>query len=191
MTGDPIVAYPGTLTGSIGVVFGKPNLHGLYAKLGVSKDAIERGKNAGIDSDYTPLTPDQRAVLKEGIDESYRDFVSKVASARKRPYGEVEPLAQGRVWLGSQAQTRGLVDQLGGLDDAVALIKKRAGIPATEEVRVQLYPERAGLLDLIMSRSSQEQALDARLAQVFGKVPFRAWMNGGMLRIMPNWVEVH
>jgi protease-4 len=53
MTGDPIVAYPGTLTGSIGVVFGKPNLHGLYAKLGVSKDAIERGKNAGIDSDYT------------------------------------------------------------------------------------------------------------------------------------------
>ncbi len=191
MTGDPIVAYPGTLTGSIGVVFGKPNLRGLYTKLGVSKDAIERGRNADIDSDYTPLTPDQRALLKQGIDESYHDFVSKVASARKRQYDEVEPLAQGRVWLGSQAQSRGLVDQLGGLDDAVALLKKRAGIPSTEEVRVQLYPERAGLLDLLMSRSSQEQALDAKLAQVFGRVPFRAWMNGGMLRIVPNWIEVH
>jgi protease IV len=191
MTGDPIVAYPGTLTGSIGVVFGKPDLHGLYTKLGVSKDAIERGKNADIDSDYTPLTPGQRELLKQGIDESYREFVSKVATGRKRPYEEVEPLAQGRVWLGSQAKARGLVDELGGLDDAVALVKKRAGIPASEQVRVQLYPEPAGLLDLIMNRTSQEQMLDARLAQVFGRVPFRAWMNGGMLRIMPTWVEVH
>ena len=66
MTGDPIVAYPATLTGSIGVVFGKPNLHGLYDKLGITKDAIQRGKNAGIDSDYTPLTPDERAKLQRG-----------------------------------------------------------------------------------------------------------------------------
>ena len=86
MTGDPIVAYPATLTGSIGVVFGKPNLHGLYDKLGITKDAIQRGKNAGIDSDYTPLTPDERAMLREGIDESYRDFVTKVADARRRKF---------------------------------------------------------------------------------------------------------
>ena len=86
MTGDPIVAYPATLTGSIGVVFGKPNLHGLYDKLGITKDAIQRGKNAGIDSDYTPLSPDERTKLKEGIDESYRDFVTKVADARHRKF---------------------------------------------------------------------------------------------------------
>ncbi len=60
MTGDPIVAYPQTETGSIGVVFGKPNLHGLYDKLGITKDAISRGKHAGVDSDYTELTPDER-----------------------------------------------------------------------------------------------------------------------------------
>jgi len=65
LTGDPLVAYPGTLTGSIGVVFGKPNLHGLYDKLGITKDAIQRGKHAAIDSDYTALTPDERTKLQE------------------------------------------------------------------------------------------------------------------------------
>src|SRR5437588_6908633 len=114
MTGDPIVAYPGTLTGSIGVVFGKPNLRGLYEKVGVTKDAIQRGKHADIDSDYTPLTPEEREVLKSGIDESYHDFVTKVAEARHRKFEEIEPLAQGRVWLGNQAKPRGLVDEIGG-----------------------------------------------------------------------------
>src|SRR5205807_2464777 len=88
MTGDPIVAYPGTLTGSIGVVFGKPNLHGLYDKLGVTKDAIQRGKHADIDSDYTSLTPEQREKLRDGIDESYKDFVTKVAESRHRPFDQ-------------------------------------------------------------------------------------------------------
>ena len=119
MTGDPIVAYPQTETGSIGVVFGKPNLHGLYDKLGVTKDAVQQGKHADIDSDYTELTPEERQMLRDGIDESYRDFVGKVAEARHRNFGDIEPLAQGRVWLGSQAKTNGLVDELGGLDTAI------------------------------------------------------------------------
>src|SRR6185369_12533535 len=86
LTGDPILAYPQTETGSIGVVFGKPNLHGLYDKLGITKDAVERGRHAGIDSDYQPLSPEERDILKRGIDESYQDFVSKVAAARRRPF---------------------------------------------------------------------------------------------------------
>jgi protease-4 len=126
MTGDPIVAYPGTYTGSIGVVFGKANLRGLYQKLGITKDSDQRGAQAGIDSDYTSLTPEQRRILKDGIDESYRDFVGKVATARHRPFDQIEPLAQGRVWLGSQARTRGLVDELGGFDTAIRLLKKKA-----------------------------------------------------------------
>ena len=91
MTGDPIVAYPQTETGSIGVVFGKPNLHGLYDKLGITKDAIQRGKHADIDSDYTSLTPDERDLLRHGIDESYHDFVAKVANARHRSVDQIEP----------------------------------------------------------------------------------------------------
>ncbi|MFY9727602.1 MAG: signal peptide peptidase SppA [Bryobacteraceae bacterium] len=189
MTGDPIVAYPETETGSIGVVFGKPDLHGLYDKLGITKDAVERGRNAGIDSDYTSLNAEQRALVQRGIDQSYHEFVAKVAAARHRPYAEIEPVAEGRVWLGSQARPRGLVDELGGLDTAIALLKKKAGIPATEDVGLLLYPGRRTLLDIWLKRS-QDDALETRLRAVFGRVPFRAWMKGGMLRMMPQWIEV-
>ena len=190
LTGDPLIAYPGTLTGSIGVVFGKPNLHGLYDKLGITKDGITRGKHADIDSDYTSLTPDERQKLREGIDESYQDFVSKVANARKRPFGEIEPLAQGRVWLGSQAKANGLVDELGGLDTALDLVKKKANIPAGEQVTLLTYPPRRSLIDVIMKRSQEEDAMEARLGKLLGHVPFHAWIKGGFLRMMPYWVEV-
>lgn len=185
MTGDPIVAYPETETGSIGVLFGKPNLHGLYDKLGVSKDAIERGKHADIDSDYTPLTPDEREVLRKGIDESYHDFVSKVAAARHRTFDQIEPVAQGRVWLGSQAKDHGLVDELGGLDTALAAVKKKANIPAGEAVTVVTYPGRRSLLDLLLKRSSTEDMLESRVRRELGSVPVRAWLHGGFLRITP------
>ena len=189
MTGDPIVAYPATLTGSIGVVFGKPNLHGLYDKLGITKDAIQRGTNAGIDSDYTPLSPAERAMLREGIDESYRDFVTKVADARHRKFSEIEPLAQGRVWLGSQAKPRGLVDEIGGLDKAIEMVKQKANIPAGERVSLMIFPGRRSLLDLIMKKS-QEDMMEAKVAQVLGHVPFHSWLRGGYLRMMPFWLEV-
>jgi protease-4 len=188
MTGDPIVAYPETETGSIGVVFGKPNLRGLYDKLGVSKDAVERGKHAGIDSDYTPLTDDERKKLRDGIDESYRDFVTKVATARKRPYGEIEPDAQGRVWLGSQAKDHGLVDELGGLDTALAAVKKKAGIAAGEAVTIVTYPGKRSLLDMLLRRQTAEDMLESRVAKLAG--PMRAWMKGGMLAIAPVRVVV-
>jgi len=189
LTGDPIVAYPETETGSIGVVFGKPNLHGLYDKLGITKEAVERGRNAGIDSDYTSLNAEQRAMVQHGIDQSYHEFVAKVATARNRPYADIEPVAQGRVWLGSQAKPRGLVDELGGLDTAITLLKKKAGIAASEDVGLLLYPGRHTLLDIWLKRS-QDDALEAKLRTVFGRVPFRAWMRGGMLRMMPEWIEV-
>ncbi|HEY2018044.1 MAG TPA: signal peptide peptidase SppA [Bryobacteraceae bacterium] len=189
LTGDTLVAYPGTLTGSIGVVFGKPNLHGLYDKLGITKDAIQRGKHADIDSDYTPLTPDERDKLRLGIDESYQDFVTKVATARHRPFAEVEPLAQGRVWLGSQAKANGLVDELGGLDTAIDLAKKKAKIPAGEQVTLVMYPPRRNIIDIILKRSQEDEVLQSKLAQVLGHIPFAAWMKGGFLRMMPYWVE--
>jgi protease-4 len=189
MTGDPIVAYPATETGSIGVVFGKPNLHGFYDKIGITKDSIQRGKYAGIDSDYTSLTPDERAKLRSGIDASYQDFVTKVATARHRPFGEIEPLSQGRVWLGSQAKARGLVDLLGGLDAAIDLVKQKANIPMAERVTVVTYPAPRGLLDLLR-RSSQDDMLEIQLRQVFGGMPFHAWRKGGLLRLMPYWITV-
>ena len=158
MTGDPIVAYPQTETGSIGVVFGKPNLHGLYDKLGITKDAIERGKHADVDSDYTSLTPEERTLLRQGIDESYRDFVTKVANARHRTFDDIEPLAQGRVWLGSQAKAHGLVDELGGLDTAIAMVKAKAQIAASEQVHLVVYPGRRSILDMLLHHSAEDRS---------------------------------
>lgn len=189
MTGDPIVAYPGTETGSIGVVFGKPNLHGLYDKLGITKDAVQRGRYAAIDSDYRSLNSEERQKLRDGIDDSYKDFVTKVADARHRRFDEIEPLAQGRVWLGSEAKARGLVDELGGLDMAVALVKKRANIPASEPVTLVMYPARRSLLDLLFRRPQQD-GLESRLGAAFHGMPFRAWIRGGMLRMEPYWLVV-
>lgn len=189
MTGDPIVAYPQTQTGSIGVVFGKPNLRGLYEKLGVSKDAIDRGRHAGIDSDYKPLTPEERAILKQGIDESYRDFVQKVAEGRKKKYDEIDPVAQGRVWLGSQAKDRGLVDELGGLETALTALRKKANLRDDETVRIVTYPARRSIVEVLMQRSD-ESLVETKAREVFGRVPFRAWLQGGYLRIMPQWLTV-
>jgi protease IV len=193
LTGDPIVAYPDTETGSIGVVFGKPVVRGLLAKLGISLDGVQRGMNADIESIDTPLTPQQQAKLREGIDESYRDFVSKVAAARRRSYAEIEPVAQGRVWLGSQAKQNGLVDVLGGLDSAVDTVKRRAGIPAAQSVAIVTYPPRQSLVEILLHRSQQQQGgeITSRLAPIFGRVPFHAWLHGGLLRITPNWIILH
>jgi len=188
MTGDPVVAYPGTLTGSIGVVFGKPDLHGLYDKLGITKDMIARGRFAAIDSDYRDLSPAELAKLKEGIDANYHDFVAKVAQARRRPFDQVEALAQGRVWLGAQAHARGLVDELGGLDRALELVKQKARIPAGENVTIVMYPARRSILDVLFGRTP-ESAVESRLRRLVKDWPPEVWANGGLLRIMPYTVS--
>jgi protease-4 len=201
MTGDPIVAYPGTLTGSIGVVFGKPNLHGLYDKLGIDKELIARGHFATIDSDYEPLNPEGRAKLREGIDADYRAFVTKVADARKRNFNEIEPLSQGRVWLGQQAKQNGLVDELGGLDRAIELVKQKAKIPSTERVSLVTYPAKRSLFDVLFSERTDtafEGALmEYRLAAVPGlqqswkDAHLTPWLHGGMLALRPFSIQIH
>lgn len=192
MTGDPIVAYAGTYTGSIGVVFGKPNLHGLFDKLGVTEDSLQRGRYADIDSEYQPLSPAARQKLREGIDVSYHDFVTKVADARKRPYNQIEPLAQGRVWLGDQAKQRGLVDELGGIDRAIEIVKERAKIGKDEKVTIVTYPPKRSILDIAMSRTP-ESVFESR-ATPFAKLAKAAHLkllsHPGLLRLMPYAIEV-
>ena len=187
MTGDPIIAYPGTLTGSIGVVFGKPNLHGLYDKLGIDKESLSRGRFARIDSDNEPLDEASRQKLREGIDDGYRSFVSKVAVARKKKFDEIEPLAQGRVWVGDQAKGNGLVDELGGIDRALELVKQKANIPARESVALVVYPPRRTIIDVLLDQEGPEAMVRARIAAVPGlrEVHANVWLRGGMLRMMP------
>jgi protease-4 len=197
MSGAPIVAYPGTETGSIGVVFGKPNLHGLYDKLGISKDFVSRGRFALIDSDYQSLSDPERQKLREGIDAAYKDFVDKVAAGRHKTPAQIEPVAQGRVWLGDQAKSNGLVDELGGIDRAIQLVKQKAGIPTTAQVSLVPYPAKRSIFDLLMHATGSDSEADAMLSKA-GLEPLRAvihddrlrlWMRGGMLRMMPYAIE--
>ena len=189
MSGDPIVAYPNTLTGSIGVIYGKANLHGLYDKIGVQKELMTRGRFADIDSDYTPLSDAGRAKLRESLDEFYKAFVSRVADGRKRPYDQVEPLAQGRVWLGSQASQNGLIDDLGGIDKAIELVKKKANIPAGERIRLVVYPPKRTIFETIFSRSN-ETVMESQLRALFPGLNLKVWRRGGILQMMPYQVRV-
>jgi protease-4 len=197
MSGDTIVAYPGTITGSIGVVFGKPNLHGLYDKLGITKDSVSRGRYARIESDYESLTEPERMKLRQAIEFEYEDFVGKVASSRKKPVSAIEPIAQGRVWLGNQAKANGLVDELGGLDRAIELIKKKSGIPAGDKVSLVLYPAKRTVFDLLF-RSNADSDAEAMLSGVglgslntaWHDASLRVWLHGGMLRMMPFSIQI-
>ena len=189
MTGDPVVAYPGTYTGSIGVVYGKVNLRGLYEKLGVQKQLLARGRFATIDSDYEPLSEAARRKLREGVDDNYRVFVEKVAAARKRKFDQIEPLAQGRVWTGEQAKRNGLVDEIGGLDRAIELVRGKAGIPRSEGVSLVVLPAKRSLLDRLLSRSMQSPA-PLWLRSILERWPVAAFARGGYLRMMPYRLEV-
>lgn len=189
-TGDTIVSYPNTLTGSIGVLFAMPNLRGLYDKIGISKQLFTRGRFAAIDSEYQPMSDAERAKLRQGLEEVYTSFVGFVAQSRKKAPGQIEPLAQGRVWLGSQALSNGLVDAVGGLDRALELVKKKAGIPAAEHVRLAVYPARQSLFDRLLSRSMQS-SIDPRVEALWKKFDLSLWTGSGLMKMMPYRIEFH
>jgi protease IV len=164
MTGDPLIAYRSTETGSIGVFFGKPNLRGLYDKIGIHKEVMTRGRFADIDTDSAPLNDVQRAKLRAEIEQFYKGFVERVAGARKRKYDDVEALAQGRVWTGAQAKQNGLVDELGGIDRAIELVKQRAKIAPAEKITLVPYPARRTLFQVLMDRE-QLAELESRIVE--------------------------
>jgi protease-4 len=170
MTGDPIVAEPGTVTGSIGIVYGKLNLKGLYDKLGINKEIISRGRLSTMDSDYGPYSPAERERVRGLMDDFYQDFIQKVGTARKMTPEEVDRIAQGRVWTGEQALQNGLVDELGGYERALALLKEKVGIAASAPVQLVEFPERKSLWELLLSRAGAEQAyLPSVLARWLGQ----------------------
>jgi protease-4 len=132
---DRIVAHPGTLTGSIGVIFNTTNLQGLFAKIGLKMDPIKSGAHKDIGSPARPMTPEEKKILQDLIDDAYGQFVQAVADGRRMPVEKVKPLADGRIYSGSQALKLGLVDQLGDSADAVELAGKLGGIQGKPKVR--------------------------------------------------------
>jgi protease-4 len=150
---DVIVAQPGTITGSIGVIMGKPVLRDLFGRSGVSVDTVAENPNALMFSLARPFSDSEWSRINEWLDAIYADFTSKVASGRRLDVSRVHDLARGRVWSGADAVSNGLADETGGLRDAIAIARQRAGLPADAPVRV--YP-RLGPLDQLRPAESSE-----------------------------------
>ena len=141
---DKIVAEPATLTGSIGVLGGKIVIGGLYEKLGITTDSVERGANADMYSQTSDFSALARQHLTEELDTTYRGFKDHVGAGRHLSADAVEAVAKGRVWTGEDAKSNGLVDELGGYDAAWRLAREAAHLPADAPIEIVVYPRDRG-----------------------------------------------
>lgn len=196
MPADVIVAQPGTLTGSIGVVGGKLALGGAFDKLGVTVEEVSAGRMAGINSIVNPYSDAGRERVQQIIDAFYEEFLARAAEGRGMTRDAVHAVGQGRVWTGRQALAHGLVDELGGMDAAVAAAKRLAGIEAGAEVTLVEYPRPrtffetlseglairsgAGLLRAVLPAARLAAGAEAASA------PLRLFRPGEPLALMPN-----
>jgi protease-4 len=137
-----IVAQPTTITGSIGVIAARVVIDPLLARLGVATEVLQRGAHARLLDPFLPLGDEDRAALDRELEQIYRAFVAVVATGRHRPVDEIEPLAQGRVWTGADAHAHGLVDMLGGFEDALEVVRARIGRGADRLRVVVVRPPR-------------------------------------------------
>lgn len=160
---NKIVAEPSTVTGSIGVVLGRPVLGGLYNWLGVSNEYIKRGKNAEIFREDREWTPEEREVFQKNANFFYWDnFVPKVAQGRGKSVEQIHEVAQGRVWTGFQAKERGLVDEFGGLNRAVEIAKELAKLPADKDVKRVVFPSTKPFLESLLGGDEEEATVNTK-----------------------------
>jgi protease IV len=149
-----ILANPGTLTGSIGVIMEIPNLEGLVNKLGVKTEVIKSGKNKDIASAFRSMEKEERELLQGVMDNVHEQFIKAVSEGRKIGMDELREIADGRIFTGEQAQTYGLVDQLGTLDDAVKTAASLSGIK--DEPEVIEKKDKLSLIELLRSKFQGE-----------------------------------
>jgi protease-4 len=203
MAAQSIVAQPSTLTGSIGIFGGKFVTGGVYNKLGANIESTSIGKRAEMNSPVRPYTPDELTKVREQLQSFYDDFVEKVAQSRHITPEKIDQIAQGRVWTGNQAKQNGLVDELGGLDQAIVVAKRQAKIDPDTEVELVTYPARKSFYELLteeMSGMNQAAAVDAWVSERFSPAeldllraargPYALFRRGETLALMPfTWVR--
>ncbi len=191
MTGDPVVSYPNTHYGLNRRPLRQTKHAWLVRQARASpEDMLTRGKMADMDSAYLPLSDAAKQKLHELIEGTYRSFVGKVAAARRKTYDQIDPIAQGRVWMGAQARQNGLVDELGGLDRAIALVRKKANLSAGGETNLVMFPPRRSLFD-ILANSSPDTLERAEVRKMLPGLPGQAFLRGGMLRMLPYRLIIH
>ena len=187
MAADRIVAEPGTLTGSIGVLWGKVAAGKTAELVGLEARELGVGKNALFLSSVTPWDQTQLAKVNEQADIVYADFTQKVADGRKMPLERVQEVARGRVWTGADAKERGLVDELGGFWTAVADVKMLANVAQDARVNFKSYPRPRGLFGRVSQfldgSSASLKALEG-LNALMQAAPIRALIE--MARTMPE-----
>lgn len=189
-----IVAEPGTITGSIGVVTGKFVLKDTFEKLGIGVDSASDGRMAEIGSPFRPFSPAERGRVAEQMRATYDLFVKRVADGRQSTVAEIDRIAQGRVWTGSQAKSRGLVDEIGGLDRAIAIAKQRAKLDARVDVPLVVYPQKRGFFEVLANPFGASLEVGAawlwrrpadRAVESLTRV-LRLFRRGEPLTLMPN-----
>ena len=154
-----IIAEPSSITGSIGVVAGKPVMRGFYDWLGITNEYVLRGKNAGMFRETEKFSDDERAKFEDWIKTTYyQDFVPKVAKGRKKDPQAIDAVGQGRVWTGAQAKDRGLVDEFGGLDRAIDIAKELAKIPADKGVERVILPYPQTFIQQLLNSNSDNSS---------------------------------
>lgn len=191
MSAHKIVAQPQTWTGSIGVVWGKPNFQKLYEKLGVTAERLTFGDKADIFSTFRKWTDEEKELIKNEMFWTYDQFLTKVAEGRNMSKEDVDHLGKGRVWTGHQAKELGLVDELGGLTKAIELAKELAGIPAEEQVKLDVQPKKISFFDMFIGRQwiktdlSIHRQVDKMLSSFKVLEQERIWA------IMPFWLSLN
>jgi protease-4 len=145
---DSIIANPGTLTGSIGVIMSFSNLEELFGKIGLSFEVVKSGEYKDTGSWSRQMTDGERALLQATVDDIHMQFVETVADGRGMELNEILALADGRIFSGRQALEAGLVDGLGNLDDAIATAGRMAGIEGEPRVQEPVRPRSLTLADI-------------------------------------------
>jgi len=171
MAADVIVAQPGTITGSIGVIMGKPVLEQAYERAGITTDSVTVGTGATMFNPAHPFTQDEWDRINTWLDAIYRDFTHKAAEGRRMPVERMHELARGRVWTGADAAANGLVDELGGMAAAAEIARRRAGLPADAPLRVypRLTPfDQLRPADSSESRPAAASTFDLGFAEAWG-----------------------
>lgn len=155
---NKIVAEPSTITGSIGVVGGKPVVKGFYDWIGVTNEYVLRGKNAGMFRETEKFSDAERKKFVEFIGTTYDDFITKVAKGRSKEKTYIDSIGQGRVWTGRQGKENGLVDEYGGLDKAIEVAKQLANLPADKGIQRVIMPKPPSFLEELMNSGDDGDA---------------------------------
>ena len=156
---NKIVAEPSTITGSIGVLAGKPVVKGLYDWLGITNEYVVRGQNAGMFRETEKFSDSERKKFEDLVKGTYyEEFLPKVAKGRGKSTDEIDKIGQGRVWTGQQGKERGLVDEYGGLDKAIEIAKQLANIPEDKGVQRVIMPRPPSFLEQLMSSGGADDS---------------------------------